>query len=235
MHRRQRPAALLECVIIAVMKALLTLLALGTAAFAQTPAAAPSLMNPASLKEQAPATYTAKFTTTKGDFVVSVTRAWAPRGADRFYNLVKNGYFTDASFFRVVTEPRPFIVQFGMPADPKLNRVWQTANIQDDPVTKANTNAKGTLVFATSGPNTRTTQLFINLNDNSALDQQGFTAFGKVTEGMSVVENLYSGYGEGSDMGGRGPTQGRIAAEGKPYLDKNFPKLDSIKSATIVP
>jgi peptidyl-prolyl cis-trans isomerase A (cyclophilin A) len=212
------------------MKSLL-LLALGTVAFAQTA----SLMNPASLKEQAPATYKVKLDTTKGEVIVDVTRANSPRGADRFYNLVKNGFFDGASFFRVVTTPRPFIVQFGMPADPKVNAAWQNARIQDDPVTKANTNARGTLVFATSGANSRTTQCFINLADNSPLDAQGFTAFGKVSKGMDIVEKFYAGYGEGSDMGGKGPTQSRIAREGKPYLDKEFPKLDSIKTATIVP
>ncbi len=145
------------------MKALLTLLALGTAAFAQTPAPAPSLMNPASLKEQAPATFKAKFTTTKGDFVVQVTRAWAPHGADRFYNLVKNGFYNDASFFRIVPG---FIAQVGMPADPKVGAVWYNATIPDDPMKHSNT--AGTLVFARTGaPNSRTTQLFINLVDNT--------------------------------------------------------------------
>jgi peptidyl-prolyl cis-trans isomerase A (cyclophilin A) len=213
------------------MKSLLTLLALGTAAFAQTP----SLMNPASLKEQAPEKFKAKFTTTKGDFVVQVTRAWAPHGADRFYNLVKAGFFNDCSFFRIVPG---FIAQVGMPADPKVGTAWQSANIPDDPV--KHSNAAGTLVFAkSSAPNSRTTQLFINLVDNkNQLDppvQQGFAPFGEVTEGMDVVKKLYSGYGDGSDMGGNGPTQDRIRREGKPYLDKNFPKLDSIKTGTIVP
>jgi peptidyl-prolyl cis-trans isomerase A (cyclophilin A) len=189
-------------------------------------------MNPASLKEQAPATFKAKFTTTKGDFVVQVTRAWAPRGADRFYNLVKSGFFTDASFFRYVPG---FIVQFGMAADPKVTQAWMSATIQDDPLKHSNT--AGTIVFANGGANTRTTQLFINVVDTSSnLDHQvGFSPFGEVVQGMDIVKGLYSGYGEGSDMGGHGPTQGRITAEGKPYLDKNFPKLDSIKSATIVP
>ncbi len=202
------------------MKSLLTLLALGTAAFAQTP----SLMNPASLKEQAPATYKVKITTTKGDIIVDVTRDWSPRGADRFYNLVKNGFFDGAAFFRYVPN---FIVQFGIPADPKVAAAWRNARIPDDPVKKANTNAKGTVVFATSGPNTRTTQLFINLNDNTPLDAQGFTAFGKVTQGMDIVNKLYSGYGES-------PDQTRIQMQGKEYLDKSFPKLDTIKSTTIV-
>ena len=217
------------------MKTSLILLALGAVMFAQTPPpkkteGSPSLTNPATLNATAPATYKAKFTTTKGDFVIEVTRAWAPRGADRFYNLVKNGYFTDASFFRVVPG---FIVQFGMPADPKLNAVWQKANIRDDP--RNQSNAPGTIVFATSGANTRTTQLFINLVDNGAmLDGKGFTPFGKVTEGFAVVQQLYGGYGDMRSMGGSGPEQGDIARGGKAYLDKNFPRLDSIKSASIV-
>jgi peptidyl-prolyl cis-trans isomerase A (cyclophilin A) len=188
------------------------------------------LLNPALAKATAPALYRAKFTTTKGDFVVEVNRDWAPRGADRFYNLVRVKYFTDASFFRVVPN---FIVQFGMQADPKINGIWEKTTFPDDPVKQGN--KRGTLVFATAGPNTRTTQLFINLKDNGpSLDGQGFAAFGTVTEGMDVVDKLYSGYGDGADMGGRGPLQGRITKEGKAYLDKNFPNLDSIKSATII-
>ncbi len=186
---------------------------------AATPA--PNLMNPSTLKAQAPDLYRVKFATTHGDFVVEVHRAWAPLGADRFYNLVVNNFFTDAAFFRYVPG---FIVQFGLPANPAIGRVWQTANIKDDPVKHSNT--RGTLTFATAGPNTRTTQLFINLNDNGPLDGQGFAAFGSVTSGMSVVEGLYSGYGEK-------PDQGRITAQGKAYIDQNFPKLDSIKSATV--
>ena len=188
-------------------------------------------MNPASLRAKAPDMFRAKFTTTKGDFVVEVDRAWAPRGADRFYNLVTSGFFTDASFFRIVPS---FIVQFGIPAKPSVAAVWKRANIADDPVKQSN--RKGTIVFATAGPGTRTTQLFINLNNNAALDSQGFSPFGKVVEGMDVVQNLYSGYGEDSsiDPRGRGPHQDLVASQGKAYLDKNFPRLDSIKSATIV-
>jgi peptidyl-prolyl cis-trans isomerase A (cyclophilin A) len=215
------------------VKSLLIALALATVTFAQTPGPNPALLNPASLVEQAPPIFDVTFTTTKGDFVVEVTRSWAPKGADRFYNLVKNGFFTDASFFRIVPN---FIVQFGMAADPRVTQAWRTAVIPDDPLGHSNT--EGTVVFAkTTAPNSRTTQLFINLADNThQLDppyQQGFSPFGEVISGMSVVNSLYSGYGEGSDMGGRGPTQGRITAEGKPYLDKNFPMLDSVKSATI--
>jgi peptidyl-prolyl cis-trans isomerase A (cyclophilin A) len=210
------------------MKALIVLLVSGTAMLAQAPPPAPAaapapadLMNPSTLKAQAPDVYRAKFTTTKGDFVVEVHRAWAPLGADRFYNLVANHFFDDAAFFRYVPG---FIVQFGLPANPAVARVWENARIKDDPV--KHSNDRGTLTFATAGAGTRTTQLFINLNNNGPLDGQGFAAFGTVISGMSVVEGLYSGYGER-------PEQGRITAEGKAYLDKNFPKLDRITSATV--
>jgi len=187
-----------------------------------------SLMVPSAMKEQAPATFQAKFTTTKGDFVVEVTRAWAPLGADRFYNLVKNHFFDGVVFFRVLPG---FVAQFGLNPRPEVSRIWATATIKDDPVKQSN--LTGYLTFATAGPNTRTTQLFINLADNRNLDRMGFTPFGKVVEGMDVVQQFYSGYGEGAP-GGNGPDQSRITNEGKPYLDKNFPLLDSIKVAVIV-
>jgi peptidyl-prolyl cis-trans isomerase A (cyclophilin A) len=192
------------------------------------PAARPSLTNPASLTQKAPEVFKVKFTTTKGVFVVEVTRAWAPLGADRFYNLVKYGYFTDASFFRVLPN---FVVQFGINAKPALNTVWQNATIQDDPVKQSN--KRGTLTFATGGPNTRTTQIFINYGNNAGLDAQGFAPFGQVVEGMDVVDKFYSEYGEGAPQGA-GPEQGMIQNEGKAYLDKNFPKLDSIKTAVVL-
>jgi peptidyl-prolyl cis-trans isomerase A (cyclophilin A) len=188
-----------------------------------------SLLNPASLKLQAPAVFDAKFTTTKGDFVVEVTRAWAPRGADRFYNLVKYHFFDGAAFFRVI---EGFVVQFGISARPEVSRVWEAANIPDDPVTQSNT--PGTLTFATAGPNTRTTQIFINLGNNTNLDGMGFSPFGKITSGMDVVEKLYSEYGEGQPNG-NGPDQERVQKEGKAYLEKSFPLLDTIKTAVIVP
>ena len=183
----------------------------------------PALLHPAELKAKAPDVYDVKFTTTKGDFVVQVNRAWAPIGADRFYNLVKHGFFTGAPFFRVVPG---FIIQFGLTGDPAVNRVWQNANIKDDPVTQSN--KPGYLTFATAGPNTRTTQLFINFGNNTFLDNQGFAPFGQVTSGMDVVKNLYSGYGES-------PNQGAITSQGKAYIEKNFPKIDSIVSATVMP
>jgi peptidyl-prolyl cis-trans isomerase A (cyclophilin A) len=209
------------------MKSLIVSILLCSVALAQEPAskgaaaARPSLMNPTSLKAKAPDLYKAQFTTTKGDFVVEVHRDWAPLGADRFYNLVMNGFFTDAAFFRVVPN---FIVQFGLGANPAVNQVWQKANIKDDPVKQSN--KRGTLTFATAGPNTRTTQLFINFRDNAGLDTQGFAAFGSVTEGMEIVDKLYAGYGER-------PDQGRITSEGKAYLDKSFPMLDRITAAKI--
>ena len=190
--------------------------------------AKPSLLNPATLKAQAPAVYKAKFTTTKGDFVIEVSRAWAPLGADRFYNLVRNGFYTDAAFFRVLPG---FVAQVGIPARPDVARVWSGARIGDDPVTQSNLH--GTVTFATSGPNSRTSQIFFNYADNTGLDGMGFAPFGKVVEGMEVVEQFHSGYGEGSPKGD-GPEQGRIVNEGKAYLDKEFPKLDTIKAAIIV-
>lgn len=181
----------------------------------------PALFHPAALTAKAPEQYEVTFKTTTGDFVVQVTRAWAPLGADRFYNLVKHGYFTDAAFFRVVPG---FVVQFGLSANPAINKVWEKAAIKDDPVTQSN--HLGYITFATAGANTRTTQLFISLADNTRLDSMGFAPFGQVTSGMDVVQKIYSGYGES-------PDQAAITAEGKAYLDKNFPKLDHIVSATI--
>lgn len=180
-----------------------------------------ALMNPALMKAKAPETFKVGFTTTKGEFEVEVHRDWSPLGADRFYNLVRHGFFTNAHFFRVVPG---FVVQFGLNANPKVNTVWREARIEDDPVKQ--TNSKGSLTFATSGPNSRTTQLFINLGENGRLDGMGFSPFGTVITGMDVVEKLYSGYGEA-------PDQGRIQAEGKTYLDKEFPMLDSIKTARV--
>jgi peptidyl-prolyl cis-trans isomerase A (cyclophilin A) len=190
----------------------------------------PGLLHPATLKAQAPAEYDAKFTTTKGDFVIHVTRAWAPLGADRFYNLVKHHFYDGVSFFRV--HPG-FMVQFGVSGDPKINAAWEEANIKDDPVRQSN--KPGYITYAmTSAPNSRTTQLFISFGDNSFLDSKGFAPFGQVTSGMDVVQQIYSGYGEIPDMGGQGPKPDLIASQGKAYLEKNFPKLDSIKTAVIV-
>ena len=186
-----------------------------------------NLGNPAALTKQAPATYKARFDTSKGPVVIEVHRDWAPNGADRFYNLVKNGFYDDARFFRVISG---FMVQFGISGDPKISAVWRNATIPDDPVKQSN--KRGFITFATSGPNSRTTQVFINFGDNGRLDRQGFSPFGQVTTGMNVVDTLYSGYGEGAPQG-RGPSPGRIQAEGNAYLTKDFPNLDYVKKATI--
>ncbi len=188
-----------------------------------------SLLHPSSLKLQAPAVFDAKFVTSKGDFVVEVTRAWAPLGAGRFYNLVKYHFFDGAAFFRVV---QGFVVQFGISARPDVNHAWEDTKIADDAPTQSNT--RGTLTFATAGPNTRTTQIFINLADNSRLDSLGFSPFGKIVSGMDVVDKFYNGYGDGPPDG-KGPDQNRMQREGKPYLDKSFPLLDTIKATLIVP
>jgi peptidyl-prolyl cis-trans isomerase A (cyclophilin A) len=194
-----------------------------TTAFAQ----AGNLSNPAALTEKAPATFKAKFDTSKGAFVVEVRRDWAPNGADRFYNLVKNGFFDNTRFFRVVPN---FMVQFGINGDPKVSSVWRPARIPDDKVTQSN--KRGYVTFATSGPNSRTTQVFISFKDNNFLDSQGFAPFGQVVSGMNVVDGLHSGYGEGAPSG-KGPDQGRIQMEGNSYLEKDFSQLDFIKKAII--
>jgi peptidyl-prolyl cis-trans isomerase A (cyclophilin A) len=196
---------------------------------APAPGHAASLANPAALNEKAPADYKAKFDTSKGTFVIEVHRDWAPNGADRFYNLVKNGFFDNARFFRVISG---FMVQFGINGDPKISAAWQDANIKDDPVKQSN--HRGFVTFATAGPNTRTTQVFINFDDNSGLNGQGFAPFGQVVSGMNVVDQLFSGYGEGAPNG-EGPEQGRLQSEGNAYLAKDFPKLDFIRKTTIEP
>jgi len=180
-----------------------------------------NLLQPATCSAQAPAEFDVKFSTTKGDFVIHVTRAWAPLGADRFYNLVKNGFYNEAAFFRIVPN---FVVQFGLSADPKVNSVWRNTKLKDDPVTQSN--KPGYITFATAGPHTRTTQLFISLGNNGFLDGQGFAPFGQVTSGMDIVKKLHSGYGER-------PDQGAITTQGKAYIDKNFPDLDRIQAVII--
>jgi peptidyl-prolyl cis-trans isomerase A (cyclophilin A) len=186
-----------------------------------------ALLAPEKATEQAPAVFKVGFATTKGDFVVEVHRDWAPHGADRFYNLIKLGYFDDTAFFRVI---EGFMVQFGINGSPQVNAKWQDASIGDDPVKQSNKH--GFITYATKGPNTRTTQLFINYGDNASLDGQGFTPFGQVTVGMDVVESLYKGYGEGAPNG-MGPDQNRIQNEGNAYLKRDFPKLDYIKTARL--
>lgn len=218
------------------MKNILLTLVLAGAALAQTKSdtpkaaptkaapAAPDLLNPSTLKAKAPEVFRAKFTTTKGDVVLEINRAWAPLGADRFYNLVRAGFFTNVTFFRVV--PR-FMVQFGISPRPEVARVWERTQMFDDPVKQSN--KRGRITYAKTGaPNSRSTQFFINYADNAFLDPQGFAPIGEVVEGMDNVDKIYSGYGES-------PDQGRLQTEGKAYSDKSFPMLDKILSASIVP
>jgi peptidyl-prolyl cis-trans isomerase A (cyclophilin A) len=181
-----------------------------------------ALRNPAALAEQAPAMFEAAFDTSKGRFVVDVHREWAPIGADRFYNLVKNGFFDEVRFFRVIPGQ---LAQFGMHGDPAVQDAWRDAVVKDDPVRHGN--IRGSVSFASRGPNTRTTQLFINVRDNSAYDRLGFAPFAEVVTGIEVVDSLYSGYEER-------PDQGRIDAEGNAYLVREFPGLDYIKKATVI-
>jgi peptidyl-prolyl cis-trans isomerase A (cyclophilin A) len=189
----------------------------------------PDLLDPSKATSKAPATYKAKFATTKGDFVVEVHRDWSPNGADRFYNLVKMGFYDDTRFFRAVDG---FMVQFGISGDPAVSSKWQELGVPDDPVKQSN--KRGFVTFAQRNtPNTRSTQVFVNYGDNSRLDGN-FAPFGQVTQGMDVVDSLYKGYGEGAPSG-PGPDQGRIQAQGNAYLDARFPKLDAIKTAAILP
>ena len=189
-----------------------------------------ALKNPAGLDETAPDKYRASFDTSAGTFVIEVQRDWAPHGADRFYNLVKNGFYDDCRFFRVISG---FMVQFGINGDPSLSSVWSEAQIAVDPVKQSNRRGYITYAMSGAGPHTRTTQLFINFQNNTNLDGIGFAPFGRVVDGMSVVNDIYSGYGEGAPSG-NGPAQGRIQAEGNTYLNKDFPRLDYINKATIV-
>jgi len=211
-----------------IRKTLLTLgvLAVTVGAVPQAQATE-ALMDPSTLTKQAPETFLAKFETSKGDFVVEVTRAWAPLGADRFYNLVKIGYFTDAAFFRVLAG---FMAQAGFHGDPAVSQAWLNSRIKDDPVTKSN--SQGMVTFAMGGPNTRSAQIFINYGDNSYLDSSGFAPFGQVVEGFESVSALHSGYGEGEPKG-KGPAQGKVYRLGNEYLKTEFPELDYIVRAAI--
>lgn len=197
---------------------------------ASAPPAAPALTapDPQKLAAAAPDTFRVVLTTSQGEVEVLVHRAWAPVGADRFYYLVSNGFFAGARFFRVLPG---FVAQFGLSGNPAVDGAWDKLTMPDDPVKTKNTT--GTLVFATAGANTRTTQLFINLADNAQLDDMGFAPFGEVVRGMPAVEKLYAGYGEGAPMGA-GPDQGKIKTDGNTYLTALFPELDSIETAALV-
>jgi peptidyl-prolyl cis-trans isomerase A (cyclophilin A) len=176
----------------------------------------------------APANFRVQFGTTKGNFVVLVNRDWSPRGADRFYELVKMHFYDGNYFFRVVPS---FVVQWGINGDPSVAKSWDSLTIKDDPPKESN--KAGTITFATSGSDSRTTQVFINLNNNGMLDSQGFSPFGEVAEGMSVVQNLYAGYGDGPPQG-RGPDQKAITDIGNAYLEEHFPRLDHITKTQII-
>ena len=177
--------------------------------------------------EHAPDVFRVKFETSKGDFVIQVNKEWAPMGVDRFFELVQSKFFDGGRFYRVM--PR-FMVQFGINGDPKVSELWANARMKDDPVKQSNT--KGKITFATSGPSSRTTEVFINYVDNARLDKQGFAPIGEVVSGMDVVEKFYSGYGDVMPRG-NGPSQPRIETEGNAYLEKDFPRLDYIKKATV--
>ena len=198
-----------------------------TTSFAGQPQdASAKLKNPAALNEQAPATYRARFETSQGVFVIEAHRDWAPNAADRFYNLVKNGFYDNARFFRVLSG---FMAQFGLNADPDIQRAWTYAGLPDEPTKQSNT--RGSVSFAReSGPNSRYTMVFINYKDNSYLDGEGFPPFGQVVTGMDIVEKLYSGYGRTNV-----PDQRRITSEGNAYLAAEYPKLDVITRASITP
>jgi peptidyl-prolyl cis-trans isomerase A (cyclophilin A) len=183
----------------------------------------PDLLDPSKLKDKAPDVFKAKFTTSKGEFVVEVHRDWSPNGADRFYNLVKAGYYDDTRFFRAISN---FMVQFGINGDSAVNSHWQNEGIPDDPVKQSN--KRGYVTFAQRNvPGSRTTQVFVNYGDNSRLDGMRFAPFGQIVQGMEVVDAFYKGYGES-------PDQGRIQGEGNAYLDKAFPQLDKTTHAEIV-
>ncbi len=179
--------------------------------------------------EPAPPMFEVKFETSKGDFIMEVHRAWAPIGADRFYNLVRTGFYDDSRFYRVRAG---FIVQFGLPGEPAVTAVWKDRAMPDDPVVESN--EKGFVAYAMTGPDTRTTQLYINLDDNTRLDDQGFAPIGRIVGGMDVVEQLYAEYDESAGGGMRGGNQGKIIAEGNAHLDAEFPNLDKLNRALII-
>lgn len=192
---------------------------------ADTATAAPTPPPPAPTVAAAPEQFKVRLETSKGPIVIQLHREWAPNGVDRFFQLVEEGYYDNVRFFRVVPG---FVVQFGMHGDPATNAKWTSQPLIDDPVRQSN--KRGTVTFAKTGaPNSRTTQLFVNLQDNAMLDPQGFAPIGEVVEGMSVIDRFYSGYGD--QPTGR---QGEIAAEGNAYLSRTFPKLDFVKTAKVV-
>jgi len=199
----------------------------------QPQAAAPAveasspLLAPDSLIETAPDMYRVLFETSVGTIVVQVNRAWAPNGADRFYNLVKNGYYDDTRFYRVV---EGFMAQFGLKGVPAVDQAWRDAKFPDDPFTQSN--KRGTITFAHAGTDTRTTQVFFNFKDNTHLDESGFTPFGEVVEGLDVMDEIYSGYGE-LPPAGNGPDYAKAWVQGNTYLDQEFPEMTKVLSAKL--
>ena len=190
----------------------------------------PGLMDPTKAREKAPEQFFVTLSTSKGYAILEVRREWAPHGADRFYNLVKVGFFNECRFFRVIDR---FMAQWGIPKDPAVAKAWSNATIPDDKVVLSN--VRGALSFGATGqPNSRTTHIFVNWEDNSRLDAMGFAPFAKVVEGMDVLRSLHSGYGEAAPAG-KGPVQSRINAEGNAYLEREFPKLDYIIGAGLFP
>lgn len=187
------------------------------------------LLYPKSIAAEAPPEFRARFETTAGTFVIEVHRDWAPRGADRFYTLVSNGYYDDTRIYRVVED---FMVQWGIHGDPLVDYQWQDELLMDDPVAASNT--RGRVSFAKGGANSRTTEIFINFKDNSSLDARGFSPIGEVVEGMEVVDALYAGYGDGPPRG-EGPYQAQAHAQGNAYFDEAFPELDRVIRATVEP
>jgi peptidyl-prolyl cis-trans isomerase A (cyclophilin A) len=221
--RRVRRTPVMSPAILALAVGLVSMAARGRAS-----AAAGQLRNPASRADRAPDVFRTRFETSKGAFVIEVHRAWAPIGADRFYDLVKNGFYDDCRFFRVIDG---LMAQIGINGNPTVQSVWADARIPDDPVRQSN--KPGYVTLAHAGSNTRATQFFINLTDNSALlDRKGFAPIGRVLSGLDVVEQLYSGYGDGAPRG-IGPSQMQIASEGNAFLKKKFPKLDYVRTATV--
>jgi peptidyl-prolyl cis-trans isomerase A (cyclophilin A) len=214
------------------MKLKRRLILMAICAFACTAATVPATKKAAPKAPPIPAEYKVKFETTKGDIVIQVHRDWAPLGADHFYELVMKGYYDNNAFFRAI---KGFVVQFGMNGDPKVTAKWNASPIKDDQPATKHPNKIGSVTFAqTSMPNSRTTHIFINVNDNAeALDSMGFTPFGEVISGMDIVNNLYTGYGD-SPPSGTGPDQEALAHGGNAYLQKSFPNLDYIKKATVI-
>lgn len=187
------------------------------------------LLRPSRFTETAPASYRVRLETSEGDVVIEVHRDWAPLGADRFYNLVRGGFYDDARVYRVVDG---FMAQFGLNGDPYVNQAWKTQYLVDDPVAQSNT--RGRVAFAKGGVHTRTTELFISYKDNSALDAEGFAPIGEVVEGMDVVDSFHSAYGDGPPRG-EGPYQAMAQARGNDYLDAEFPELTRIVRASLEP